>query len=286
MGDASKGAADAASAFDGSVATEGIPAGDGNVRQGAVSGLSNNNSDLGGMAQQVKDKVDKIAKDVQTSKDLRKKIWGKMLLMGILVAGGCIMIGTGMKIGAPWGYVLAAAGALTAAGAIIGCSVEMFKMLKELKALKEANIGDTNYGWMMTAVIASIVVCGGAIAAAFVLGIKAAQEAALAKDAALAAAKAAGSTASAGSGAATGTVAGAGGATAGGGSGAMGAVVNTGTSIASNGIQSGMNNMNNSSSTIELDLNNKTGQYSNPYPKGSEEWYLAEQEIAKLSGGQ
>ncbi|MDR1124152.1 MAG: hypothetical protein LBL61_06165 [Elusimicrobiota bacterium] len=141
MGDASKGAADAASAFDGSVATEGIPAGDGNVRQGAVSGLSNSNSNLGGMAQQTKDKLDNIDDNVELAKDLKKKIWGKLGLMALTTVGACLSILSSVKAAqnAPYPYagLLWAAAGVATAGALVAIwqGMGVWGLLKELKDL-------------------------------------------------------------------------------------------------------------------------------------------------------
>jgi hypothetical protein len=135
VGDAAKGAADAASAFDGSALTEGIPVGDGNIRQSAVEGLSNSDADAGAAANQVKGKVGDIDHNVDLAKDLRKSLFIHLGIMAGIALGLITTIAICGQKG--WPVMIAA---IAASGALcielgVYMAAKIAPLLAEMKKL-------------------------------------------------------------------------------------------------------------------------------------------------------
>jgi hypothetical protein len=168
MGDVGKGAADAASAFDGSVEAEAIPVGEGNIRAATVDALSAGTG-LKPTMNAVKAKLTDVNQNVETAKDLKKKITGKLLLAGVIVAGLCFAIGAAVKAGGPWGYIGAAV-ATVAALTVIWTGLGVWGLLKDLKNLPYGLSG--GYGLMLGITIAAQVLMTAAVGLAWFLGSK------------------------------------------------------------------------------------------------------------------
>jgi hypothetical protein len=181
--------------------------GDGNVRQAALDALGSG-TDMAPIRQRLQAKGQDITQNVETAKDLQKKIGGKLLLMGLLVGGFCLAIYAGAKAGGFWGYVAAIVATILAVVAIAYIGKEILDLLKKLKDLPY-NLG-SGHDLMMGVSILTAALCGVALVMAWVKGgaaKKAAEEAAkkAAEEAALAAAgEAAGGTAAGAGGAAAG----------------------------------------------------------------------------------
>jgi hypothetical protein len=170
MGDAAKGAADAASAFDGSVEAEAIPVGDGNVRQASLDALGKG-TDMNPIRQKLQAKGYDVTQNVETAKDIKKKIWGKLATTALLVGVACMAIYFGAKAGGWWGYGAAALATVGALYAIYKNAKEIAELLNQYRNLPYGL--DKGAGLMTGISIAAGVLMIAALGLAWYSGAKA-----------------------------------------------------------------------------------------------------------------
>lgn len=164
-GDASKGAALAGAAFDGSeTAAEGVQIDGANVTQSAATELERTANTLQMQPKHGTSSLDPVDYDITTGKDIKKNIWKKVIGALIATLAGCVAISVAVTAGGIWGWIVAAI--LLAATLAAIWATGLPGLLSDLGKLKYS--GGMNATWTKAIVYTLLAVFTGAAVACMV----------------------------------------------------------------------------------------------------------------------